>query len=84
MVLPEVFLSNNYKDFQINRVNKQYAIVNRLRLTPQLTTIFSEIIQPEVIQNTFLMSIVDKFSQWNKLDERNQRGNSTEIKISNG
>ena len=34
-------------------------MVNRQRLTPRLTTTFSEITQPVAMQNTFVMSFID-------------------------
>ena len=34
-------------------------MVNRQRLTPRLTTTFSEITQPAAMQNTFVMSFID-------------------------
>ena len=54
-------------------------MVNGQRLTPSLTTTFPYITQPVAIQNTFVMSFLDNFSQWNKLDIKNQRGKHTKI-----
>ena len=34
-----------------------------------------------MIQNTFVISFLDTFSQWNKLDTKNQRTNPTEMKF---
>ena len=53
-------------------------MVNRLRLTLQH---FHEIIKLLAIQNNFVMSFHDNFSQSNKLDTKNQRANSTEKKF---
>ena len=79
--LPQVFLSNIYMDFQKDGVKWQHSMVNRQRLTPRLTTTFSEITQPVAIHNTFFMSFLDTVSQWNKLDKKKQRQNPTEMKF---
>ena len=68
-------------DFQKDKLKWQHLLVNRQRLTPRLTTTFSEITQPVAIHNTFFMSFLDKFSRCNKLDKKNQRQNPTEIKF---
>ena len=60
-------------DFQKDRAKWQHSMVNRQRLTSPLTTTFAQITQPLAIQNTFVMSFLDNFSQWNKLDTKNQR-----------
>ena len=33
------------------------------------------------MQNTFVMLYIDNFSQWNKLDPKTQRENSTEMNV---
>ena len=48
---------------------------NQRRLKPRLTTTFTLITQPVAIENTFVMSFLDNFSQWSKLDIKNPRGN---------
>ena len=67
-------------DFQKNIVRWQYSMVNCQQLIPRLTTTFSEITQPLAIQNFLGMSFLDNFSQWKKLDTKNQRANPNEIK----
>ena len=52
---------------------------NRQRLAPRLTTAFAKVTQPAAIQNTFVMSFLDNFSQWSKLDTKNQRTNPTKM-----
>ena len=74
--LPQVFLSNIYMDFQKDRVKWQHSMVNRQRLTPRLTTTFSEITQPVAIHNNFFMSFLDTVSQWNKLDKKKPKRKS--------
>ena len=66
-------------DFQKDRAKWQHSMVNRQRLTSPLTTTFAQITQPLAIQNTFVMSFLDNFSQWNKLDTKNQRAKHTKI-----
>ena len=56
-------------------------MVNRQRLTPRLTTTFSEITQPVAIQNTFFMSFFETFIQWNKLDKTTQIENPNAMKF---
>ena len=48
-------------------------------LTPRLTTTFTLITQPVAIENTFVMSFLDNFSRWSKVDTKNQRANPTKI-----
>ena len=64
-------------DFQKDRAKWQHSMVNRQRLTPRLITTFAQITQPVAIQNTLVMSFLDNFSQWNKLDTKNQRAKHT-------
>ena len=52
---------------------------NQRRLKPRLTTTFTLITQPVAIENTFVMSFLDNFSPWSKLDTKNQRENPTKI-----
>ena len=52
---------------------------NRQQLTPRLTTTFAYITQPVAIQNTFAMSFLENFSQWSKLDTKNQTGNQNKM-----
>ena len=66
-------------DFQKDRAKWQHSMVNRQRLTSPLTTTFAQITQPLAIQNTFVMSFLDNFSQWNKLDTKNQRAKHTKM-----
>ena len=66
-------------DFQKDRAKWQHSMVNRQRLTSPLTKTFAQITQPLAIQNTFVISFLDNFSQWNKLDTENQK--SKHIKI---
>ena len=66
-------------DFQNDRAKWQHSMVNRQRLTSWLTTTFAQIIQPVTIQNTFGMSFLDNFSQWNKLDTKNRRAKHTKM-----
>ena len=65
--------------FQKGRAKWQHSMGNRQRLTPRLTTTFAYITQPVAIQNTFAMSFLDNFSQWSKLDTKNQRANPTKM-----
>ena len=37
--------------------------------------------QHAAMQNTFVMLYIDNFSQWNKLDPKTQRENSTEMNV---
>ena len=48
-------------------------------LTPRLTKTFTLITQPVAIENTFVMSFLDNFSRWSKVDTKNQRPNPTKI-----
>ena len=54
-------------------------MVNRQRLTSWLTTTFAQTIQPVTIQNTFGMSFLHSFSQWNKLGTKNRRAKHTNM-----
>ena len=69
-------------DFQIDRAKWQHSMINRQQLAPRLTTTLAYITQPVAIQNTFLMSFLDNFSQWNKLDGKHKRAKRTKINFS--
>ena len=62
-----------YIDFQKNIVKWEHSVVNCQWLTPQLTITFFKSTHSVAIQNTFGMSFLDNFSQWNKLNTKNQR-----------
>ena len=59
----------------------QNSIVNCQPLTPRLTTKFSSVTQHVPIQNFFVMSFFDIFSQWKKLDTKNQGANPSKMKF---
>ena len=52
---------------------------NQRQLKPRLTKTFTLITQSVAIENTFVMSFLDNFSRWSKLDTKNQRENPTKI-----
>ena len=52
---------------------------NQRQLKPRLTKTFTLITQPVAIENTFIMSFLDNFSRWSKVDTKNQRENPTKI-----
>ena len=52
---------------------------NQRQLKPRLTKTFTLITQPVAIENTFVMSFLDNFSRWRKVDTTNQRANPTKI-----
>ena len=58
-------------DFQKGRAKFQHSMCNCLRLTTRLTTTFFKITQPVAIQNAFIMSFLDNFTQWSKLGTKN-------------
>ena len=56
-------------------------MVNRQRLTQRLTTKFSSVTQHVPINFFFVMSFFDIFSQWKKLDTKNQGANHSKMKF---
>ena len=76
------FFSKIYMDFQKERAKWQHSMANCQRLTSRLTTTFAKITQPVATQNTFVISFLDNFNQWNKLDTKNQKSKHTKMNFS--
>ena len=68
-------------DFEKYIARFQHSIVNCQPLTPRLTTKFSSVTQHVPIQNFFVMSYFDIFSQWKKLHTKNQGANPSKMKF---
>ena len=81
MFLLQVFSPKIYMDFQKDIVKWQHLVVNCQRLSAQSITNTSETTNPLAIQNTFCMSHLDNFSQWNKLHIKRQPKNPNDIKF---
>ena len=79
--LPLVFSSKIYMDFQKYIARFQHSMVNRQPLTPRLTTNFSSVTQHVPKRNFLVMSFFDIFSQWKKLDTKNQGANPSKMKF---